>query len=105
MGNRKKNRHHKKKSRMCTPCTDTCPVRLVAVNNDNFKMQCGHVFHAKYINTWFNQQRNNSQQALEQELTLFLINNANKVEAPFCAEINGTIACDLGESAKFSCPV
>ena len=107
MRNRKNNKHRKNKhqSRVCMPCTGTCSICLDVVNNNSCELDCGHIYHTKCINTWFNQQWSDSQKQLESELTLFLLNNVNGLEAPFCAAINGTIACYLGESAIFSCPM
>ena len=110
MANKKNNRRSKNKSRkspVCTQCIDTCSICLDVASDNSCKLQCGHEFHTKCIDTWFMQQWNDSHNSLEHELTLFQINNDNNINAraPFCAMINRSIMCYLGESAKFLCPV
>ena len=62
MGIRKRNL---RKLYVCTQCTNTCSICLDDVENNSCKLHCGHVFHTKCINTWFNQQWKDSQDELE----------------------------------------
>ena len=99
--------HHKKKSlksHVCIQCTDACSICLDVVNNNSCKLQCGHIFHTKCINTWFTQQWKDSQDALEQNSHHVMTRNDSRIVS-FCAVINKTIMCYLDECGKFSCPV
>ena len=105
MGNHKNNRHHKKKSHVCAPCTDTCSICLNVVNNNIRKLHCGHAFHTKCIDTWFIHQWKDSKTSLENNSHLVIDRHDDSQIVSFGAVINKSIMCYLDECAKCSCPV